>query len=335
MHSEDQELNINITYGSACNMKCKYCLQDSSNVVHKGDIHKLILGIKNYLTKHNRTIRNISHWGGETLLYLPKIKEVIAAFPDAYNNHIATNGLLVDEKYVAYANSVSTIHTNFSIHEEKVSDLNYRCIAKLNRVSMSGVFFKGVKSAEYYRPVWEHIYNLTGRPLPIGIIFEKAAGDCPKECYVTKEDIESFFVDFLENIYPKACAGDEFCRRVICSFLYDCRARANSPIVGRCYSDRVLSIDPIGNILGCHHRGAKDNIMGNLYKKVIPINPPHTDKYFASEKCQKCEALSMCKGGCFNTNNHEAECFGELWKWHIYTVLETKNRKYGLRDCLH
>lgn len=333
MHGENQSVDLNITYGSACNMHCRYCLQAPDSNAKKGDIDEFIAGLRKYLAQNKKTVKGIAHWGGETLLYLPRIKKVIEAFPEAKNNRISTNGLLIDEKYVEYANSVPTIHTCLSIHDEPISDDNYRNLAKLKKCSIAGVFFKGVTSAEYYRPVWEKIYQLTGRYVPLGIIFEKAAGGCSPDCYLTQDDIIKYFEDFLGNIYPKACEGDEFCKRVICTFLYDCRARIKQPSAPRCCSDHLLSLDTMGNIVACHHNDTANNLLGNIFKKTIPIGKaPEYNKYFKSEKCQQCEALPLCKGGCFLSNNHDVECFAEIWKWRIFNVLEYKNRKYGLRD---
>lgn len=91
--------------GGECNLQCKYCMRNINGYC-EWDIDSLSGEFKQYLnnldTEHTQAVIVT---GGEPLLYPQRMKQVFAAVPQGIHKKIMTNGTLIDESFVQYANN--------------------------------------------------------------------------------------------------------------------------------------------------------------------------------------------------------------------------------------
>ena len=333
MHRFDQILNgVNIVYGGACNKKCAYCMQEPDINNKKGDIDKFLMNFKKFLISEGITqINSVHYWGGETLLYWKQVRKTILELDSLYNikmHRITTNGTLIDESYVEFCNKHQNVFTVVSLHDFAIPDEIWRLIGKLDRFSVTGLLVRGITSADYFKPEWERVKCLTGKAVNIGIYPAHATDGCAKDCWLTIQNIDAYFVDLIDNIYRRACNGDEFSRKIIANFLFNCSTREKLATAPKCFHSGVLSVDLFGNQLICHHNDNSANRCGNIFDRKIYFkkeSDKNPERFFVSNECQSCEALPLCKGGCFLTNTHDVECYWEKARWALFKVLKNIN----------
>lgn len=93
-----------IILGLNCNLKCKYCLNKKSkrNFIPNKISNQFI----NFLLNLKSEIcEAVCFTGGESLLYLDNIKDIIQYIPKDINKRIITNGILIDKNFVDFVNS--------------------------------------------------------------------------------------------------------------------------------------------------------------------------------------------------------------------------------------
>ena len=294
----------------------------------KGDIDVFLKNIRRFFDKQKtQSVKSVHYWGGETLLYWKQIKQTIEQFDEWFDidmHRITTNGTLIDEEYVEFCNQRSNIFTVVSLHDFTLSDQQWEIIGKLNRFSVSGLIFHGQVHSENYRAEWDRIKRITHKSVPIGLYPVHATEGCAEECWLTMEDTAEYFDDMLNNIYPKACNKDAFAKQIVSSFMYGCMTRSRLKTDAKCFHERVLSVDLFGNVLACHHNDNAQNRLANIFEnKMFLIQEPESPaKYFNTAECQKCEALPLCKGGCFLTKTHDVECYWEKMRWYLFKYFE-------------
>lgn len=327
MYSFNQSINaVNITLGGACNKKCPYCMQMPDINNKKGDVVYFFENFKKFIEDNDiKEINSVHYWGGETLLYFDGIEYLftnINKLRYAPFHRITTNGTLIDEEYVDFCNRNKEVFTVVSLHDFALSDEQWKVIGKLNRFSVSGLIRHGVVHSEHFRQEWERICDLIGREVGIGLYQTHSTDGCSSDCWLTKEDVNEYFSDLMNNVYPKALAGDRFCKRIIGNFIFDCEKKSRE-IHPKCFHDKTISVDLFGNLLQCHHNDNVSNRVGNIFNNMhyIPMYV-NSDKNFKSEECQKCEALPLCKGGCYLSKCHDVECHFEKIRWHMFRFLE-------------
>lgn len=132
---------VNLLIGSACNMKCGYCLQtnEKSPADHKADPVEFAHKLADYL-KGSR-IERIAYWGGEPMLYWERIKALHGTLKDEgttpEQSTITTNGRSLTDDYVEYANANRDIFTVVSWHDGNFTDEQLSRIFRLREFSIS------------------------------------------------------------------------------------------------------------------------------------------------------------------------------------------------------
>ena len=328
MHSVNQELvSINIIFGGACNLKCPYCLQSPEMNNKKGDPKFFLENFKKFVEKKKiKSVKSIHYWGGEPLLYWKNIRDVYLGmteiFPDCKIHRMTTNGTLVDDAYVDFCNEHKNIVNVVSLHDSNMSDEQWTRLGRLNRLCLSGLVHHLKRSPYDYMGIWERIYGLTGRELPIGLYQTHATDGCASEYWLTKEDVDFYFEEMLGAVLPMANMGHKFSQKLIANIKFECDGRKTSKIPTKCFNDRILSIDLLGNQFYCHHNNIDSNRVQNIFNGTIYLSTKINQ--FCSDECDSCEAFTICKGGCFMSNKHDVECYWEKAKWNFYKTLEER-----------
>ena len=323
---------INLLFGSACNLRCPYCLQGDEANNKKGDPQVFLQQFEEFVKKNQiESIGSIHYWGGEPLLYMSTIKEVYLGldrlFPNIVKHRITTNGTLIDDAYVEFVNAHSNIVTVVSLHDANISDAQWRRIAKIHRLCLSGLAYHGCNLPSKYLKRWEEIYVCTGRAIPFGIYGAHATDGCNESLWLNREDIDAYFHELRNLIYPLANLGHLYCKQVISNLVFEIESRSKINAEAKCFNDKILSIDLFGNRYFCHHDGSVGNRAENIFTNTFYLQKQQAE--LTRPECADCEAFPVCKGGCIMSNQKDLECYWEKSKWKFYDEI-----KEGLRRAV-
>jgi radical SAM protein with 4Fe4S-binding SPASM domain len=318
---------VNLLIGSACNMKCRYCLQtnEKSPADHKADPVEFAHKLADYL-KGDR-IERIAYWGGEPMLYWERIK----ALHDTLKNEgtspeqstVTTNGRSLTDDYVEYANANPDIFTVVSWHDGNFTDEQLSRIFRLKEFSISLLIHHYQTDMWGARDLFYSLQEKYGRYPRVAVHFLRANDGCRSDYYMTREDVDAF-CKHLETVIEMARIGDPWAAWQCSQLLYH-RNKVKSRVGPMCVRDELLSIDLHGNVYACHHNYDASNITGNIFKKVIPIKAvPQLSprRFYDSIECQNCKALDECRGGCYTSNTHDTDCYFAKKRFALYHAME-------------
>ncbi|MVX56359.1 radical SAM/SPASM domain-containing protein [Parasutterella muris] len=317
MQNQSSFKSVNLLFGSACNLRCGYCLQqeEGEKMNKKGDSKGFASQFLSYLDRTNTKITSLHYWGGEPMLYWKIIKAVYEELQpviQAKRNRITTNGTLITDEYVDFCNQHPDIFTVVSFHDGDISPEQWKIIGRLENFSIEALIHHKRVSPLLLKDDYERICELIGKRPPIGFDMIKANNGCHSNYWMTHEDVIAYFQAMM-GIYELAnFEQDLFCKTVIAHFLYRYQKELNYK--GRkpnpCVNDRILSVDLFGNTYNCHHNNSPTNITGNIFKPYIPIKPISFNlaKFSNTKECQNCETYASCGGGCYTSNTHDADC---------------------------
>lgn len=328
MYDQNQGLTVNIHFGNACNMKCRYCLQTNEGQNKKADVNEFIERFTHYISSNHLKINKINYQGGETLLYFSQIRKIIEAlhssFPDIYKHRITTNGTLIDEDYVEFCNSYPSVFTALSLHEFDIPAALQKVIGKLKQLHLTGVIHKQMPLASSYYFEQYDACRKMGHTVPFSVFPIHATDGANSDTYLTKQDVDNFFEELLFKILPLSDKDDPFAQGIMQNIVYHCRTHSLKIPEPKCHHSHLLSIDLFGNTYACHHNTASKMILGNIFdaKKIIPINHVEYDKHFKTAECQNCDALNLCLGGCYLSNTHGIECYWYKMLWMFWEQIK-------------
>ena len=322
---------LNIMFGSACDMKCGYCLQTNglSPADKKADAQEFVQKLLPHL--NGQTPKKIMYWGGEPMLYWERIKTIHSLLSEngivPSQSVITTNGRRLTESYVDYANSHEDIWTTVSCHGWDFTNKQLETIFKLKRFSLSELVHHFRTDLWEIRDRYYEIKDKFGVSPNLCVHFLSANDGCNTDYYMTKEDVDKFCDHIRTEVIPMARLGDEWAQWQCSQLLFE-RDRIIAKGIGPlCVRSDQLSIDLHGNVYNCHHNYCKTNIVRNVFEKVIPIQKADSlcgSRFFNSEECQSCELLEQCRGGCYTSNTHEVDCYFAKERAKLYEIMERR-----------
>ena len=334
-------IGVNLLLGSACDMDCPYCLQTSIHAPanHPANVEDFAEQFVRRL--HGVRVRRFVFWGGEPMLYLDKIKALTAAFTKLNFNpeegfFITTNGRRMTEDYVRYANKLRCF-TVISSHDWSFSDKHYKLFFQLKSFSFAAIIH------HRHLTFWDlrdRFYKLTqtyGRRPIIYLHHLRATPGCAPEFYLTEKDIEIFIRHITEDIVPLAAAGDAWALGVLYNMLSERSKELRKKGGAKCVRADRLTVDLHGNIYGCHHSMDAENIIGNLFRPIIPIIPSsraNPNRYAESDDCRHCEALDECHGGCYLSVTHDMDCLLAKSLHQIYPLIDQVCRDLAIQGIV-
>ncbi len=316
-----------LTLTTKCNLKCKYCygnsIEDFMTEEESKNYDLLIPNEINYnIDNLINLIKNdenscITFYGGEPLLRIKKIKEIMDYVP-CKRFMLQTNGIFLDKLEPKYLNKFSTIlvsidgnkiHTNKmrgkGVFEKIINNLN---IIKKN--GFSGEIIARMVVEPNEGSVYDNVlylinndkFKFTSIHWQIDAQFWK--GDYEKKNF--KEWSHSYNQD-INKLIKWWIRDIEINKRVLkiypfIGIIHDLYYNIKTPM--RCGAGHSLyGIQPDGIITGCPiTAGYKPLYCGNIRDEKIVIKTLNV-----GEPCSSCEVLDICGGRCLYAN------YTKLW----------------------
>ena len=309
---------IFIILGNACNLRCSYCLQASKHIEYvKPEIsEKFNNYFQRVFTSQSSSI-HITFFGGEPLLYIDTIKEIMNSFNEMKKNcnityGIISNGKALSEDIVTYINE-NNININISWDGKNVLETRgYDAIAdkhdllmKINKLGFVGVlscinypvdWLQAVKPfAVEYHKIHEYFPQVA---LEVLNNHEHNCTDLTKfDFYKLREQfglLATYYYQGNDSIYKKFITG--FVKRVE-NGINENRGDALTSKCGNALT--VPNIDLEGNLFYCHNTNEKighgDMNFPSIIKRAILRDNIHE---VFEHMCTKCSIRNWCIGGC-------------------------------------
>jgi len=327
-------LSLTIAPTMDCNMNCPYCYENKSAVAMSEEVQQQLLEFVQVHFKSNADIKSlhVTWYGGEPLMQKDviyslsnKLIEICETNEKAYTAGIITNGALLD------------IETAKRLVEE--------CRIGHAQVTVDGM--RDTHNARRILASGEDSFTIVTRNidackdiLPINVRVNVDKNNADEVDVLTKYFIDDmgwkgnpqFYVSPVEIQEGDSCSldssvcfqGEEFAdislktiragyetnrEAVVRSFFPRRRAMFCSGEGANSYV-----IDPEGNYYNCYrHVGMAEHVTGHISKPFL-VTKMYGEWLLADikDKCEKCEYLPMCMGGCAVyrlDGNKEPKCF--------------------------
>lgn len=324
---------INILLGNACDRHCPYCLQTGTNVPanHPADLHGFVQKLALHL--NGDFPRRIIFWGGEPMLYWKNLQTLLISFEKAGINplegfFITTHGRRLTDEYVEYANS-HKVWTTVSAHDWDFTDEALERIFRLDHFSISVIIEHGNIEFWDLRRRFYALEDRFGFKPRLYLHFLRANDGCAPECYMTKADVDDLCRHLTDDVIPLALQGDDWARWQCAQLLADRQKEVTKGAGGKCVRPDRLSIDLHGNVYECHHNFDAANVVGNLFRRTLPITAVSEttnqrvdpDRFAKTEACRTCGIFSECRGGCYLSNTHDVDCYLARRMHEVYALM--------------
>lgn len=315
-----QAISLTIAPTMNCNMCCPYCYENKGNIPMSKEIQERLIEFLKLQLENNKNLKMlyIAWYGGEPLLekdiiyYLSKkFIELCEENDIAYEASIVTNGVLLDaDTSVRLVNECKISTAQITIDGMKEIH-NQRRIMRNGRDSFNTIINnidncdKGLQIGIRVNVDRENLKEL--EPLTKFFLEEKGWGENPmfyfapvgkfnESCDIEEEicipgrefaSISNEYQQLNYKINPEVAKQSFFPQNKKSTF---------------CAAEALLNyvIDPEGYFYNCWHDvGRKESRTGDIRTPLLP-----TEKYLKwvlldlHEKCEKCEYLPLCQGGC-------------------------------------
>ena len=310
-----------------CNLKCKYCFAEEGEYKGKRSLMSFEVGKAaiDFIIQNSANRRNleIDFFGGEPLMNLPVVKQIVAYGREQEKLHnkvfrftLTTNGVLLNEETEKYINE-NMHNVVLSLDGRKIVNDTMRVTAtgkssyeiivpKFQRLAESrnqnNYYVRGTFTSEnldFSKDVL-HMADLGFQQVSIEPVVAPDA-----ETYAIKrEHIEIVFTEYenlaLELLQRKK-EGQEF---NFFHFMIDltggpCVAKR---LVGCGAGTEYLAVTPEGELFPCHQFvGMEDFKMGHVSTGVSNVEKRKEFEkcnVYAKKECESCFAKFYCSGGC-------------------------------------
>ena len=291
---------LNIVLGAACNRHCSYCCQAApADRLSCGKTDWL--GLREKLRFYNehgafRKLERISFWGGEPMLYWGVVKALYqvlcddGVYPDSIYR-VATNGDLINEDYVQFANSTPGWLTTVSWHDGSISESQWSVLRRLDNCFITGLVTSRWRDEI---PAMRDKYDSLGLSLPVQLWPVHFVGQCSEDDKLTAKSVD----DALEYIrILVANPQDRFSAVLRKSIIAHASRRGRER--PDCGDESVLTVDLHGREYLCQHNPSPETL--SSHSRLYRAEP-------VRKGCRECVAWDHCGGGCFLTSNRKAEC---------------------------
>lgn len=312
--------NINIIYlmmGFACNFNCKYCIQtptcNNLNPIIDDDVFKYIKRLVNMRDKDKNKLK-IMFWGGEPLLYISTIKNVLNRLGNSVRYGVVTNGSLLTDEFVDLANqyniSVALSYDGFNTDiTRKINILENRVIReRFNNINNRGIL--SVLSAYNYdfNKLQENAYQYCKKDTGITLEMLKITWNMPEDIYkINKELYRKSLQYTADKAYKDILSG--IITNDVNLFLPHleniCYVNSMYKDVPRCLQFyNTMNIDLNGNVYICHNSNTK---IGSIKDNRITLGVRYEDflQKSKNDKCMSCKYYNLCQGGCPLENKYK------------------------------
>ena len=320
------ETGINTIYlmlGFACNFSCRHCIQeatDTSNVTPQNNISSGVIEYIEHLVNIRPTYYpklKIMFWGGEPLIYIDIIKNVVNRLKDKVSYSLVTNGGLFTADIVEFINA-NDIHVALSYDGPKTASVrNINILEDKSKLEL----FKGIKNKSICSVISAYNYDFSklytdvadkvGTDISIYLEPLRITWDMPADLYSINP------VEYQKCLHKQAIIAVEDLLQGVNSYSvqffmpYLQTYNTTSYIPMKCMQTyRVLNIDLQGNVYPCHNTCVQIGTINDSRDKLIKSQEDFINKTML-EECNKCSAYNICRGGCPNeikANSSRVSC---------------------------
>lgn len=305
--------------GHACNFKCRHCYQADVPMprLNKKVDPSVIEYLKHVSSVHERKV-NFVFWGGEPLLYLPMIKQVINELgDDAFDFWMMSNGALLTDEIVDYLNAhgIGFSVSNDGPDTAKIRGINIleneeflRCFKRIKKTCVgccthaynidpkkTVAYIKskvGNKTSIYYQYHLEcthpmdndlYAYNLEAYRKNIRELCEEYFDDIREG----RQDTPSIYavekgIKAAENFHRRRAWG------MPDVWLPECMPLRNE-----------INIDIHGTVHACHNRLSPIGTIQDSFETLKTASDTYFGKAVSQKKeCEDCSINHICRHGC-------------------------------------
>jgi uncharacterized protein len=309
---------LRIQLGLKCNMRCAYCLQrhEQKYAVRTSlaDAQAFIANLDTWLVG---SPEKIEFWGGEPMLYWPKIKFLVeqlhAKFPKAFYVMV-TNGTLLTEEVIDYAERFNIaigishdgpgqyLRGKDPLEDPKLVDLIKRLIARRpGYVSFNPVIHAGnydiLALVDWFKARFGDDVNVTAE----SVVTMHGDGDVYAKGALTDEQLRELQRNIILSVIDGRGLTIGTFAKTIDHFLRTVRfGRPSSAMHQGCGMDQEdqLALDLRGNVVSCNGAGAKGEHYGGNVRDFDAVRIKPCWHWSYREECASCPVLQVCGGSC-------------------------------------
>jgi radical SAM protein with 4Fe4S-binding SPASM domain len=334
---------LNVFLGYACNFRCGYCLQSPGTTGAKGhsrDAGRFLEGIVPFVRE--RDIREIAYWGGEPILYWPRIEAIHEGLLRAGLTFdfvkVVTNGSLLDDRHVETLNRWGA-YVVISRHPSE-GEPRWDKVARLRRSSVSFLFAHGNLYAWPWFRFLDELEQRWGRPFFPYVHWVRATQGCDPRFYLTFEDLDRH-VSHLWELAERRLRGDRHAHSMFEGHLRDWRRdlAPGGDAVPMCHGDHHVAVDLAGNRYGCHHSAQDELRTGSIFAPEVPTPATeraiaHVERFVSSAECQTCPLRSWCRGNCHLSDTHDVDCRLAKEKHQVLAWIDAQENGHNHRNAI-
>ncbi len=305
--SESNIRKVYLMMGFTCNFHCRYCLQTGEHdTAGKPVIQEKVLRYLERLAGYRNPAYGklrIMFWGGEPLLYKDIIRQVVDRLQDSVDYGLVTNGALLDEEFVAFANdhdiAVSVSHDGPATSRTRGRDVwkekRFRSLfAKLKHKGINGVL-----------SAYNYDFLRTESLYPAGTYVGQERlvvnWEIPEDiCKVPEKDYAEALKRTADQAYQDILAGNltnvaSFFLPVLKRIVHQDPEYRLVPTCAQFY--RVMNIDLAGNVYVCHNSSLRIGTIDDMRIRLAQ----RYEEFLANRRqamCDECPYVAICHGGC-------------------------------------
>lgn len=342
MYTKNRINRIYLMLGTACNFNCRYCIQSGEFQSHKhqfkqevnSDLYNYIKSIQKERESHKI---NLMYWGGEPLLYMDTIKQIVPEFPDARHT-IVSNGSLLTQEIVDYLNEhlINYVVSNDGPLTEKTRLVNIledeKFLKLFRQIKVRGVDSVISAYCQDYQLLSQYIVDKCGFETLQNSEFLLPSVVMPEDAYAF--DYEAYRKS-LRKVFDKGIQdilsgnfSHEFMSTSSDLRQIDNIERATIP---RCSQMKgCINLDLQGNIYVCHNSSVK---IGTIYDDDAKLDARYQQylehqQIITKKGCAGCEAYTICRGGCpiIEPEAHGQEACCHLRRVYVQELKEAHKR---------
>lgn len=309
--SELSLTRVNVMMGNSCNFRCRHCIQ--TGAMETPDTRTADSCVIDYI-RHLARIRprdrriNVAFWGGEPLLYLRTIKDIVRRVGDSVDYSIVTNGSMLFERDIPYFNEhhITIILSNDGAKTAAVRGINmleYQPFVDIYKQ----VKYKGIEDVvtpynQDYDALWKYIEGKLGRDIPIYSGHLVCSWDMPNDLYQFDYDAYARTIhDMAHRAYEKLLRGEigrEYL--LIEQHVNQIAAYMDTGKSSSCSQMKdMISLDLQGNVYACHNGHARIGSVTDSYETLKQYFDAYIDG-LPLDDCKACRYQPVCGRKCFH-----------------------------------
>lgn len=332
---------IFVILGSACNMNCSYCVQQSTPMpLPTSPTDSFFKFIRKACLNITPEKLNLVFFGGEPLLYFDIIQDIVTKIKDLNIEYsIITNGKLLDIDIITFLNehnirvsvswdgNASNVTRGYDVVKDKLHELLH-----VKHLGVSGVL-SGCTSVSsllndfqqlddlYFAQNRKHIEVNIDDLIPTNTMGSKVG---VVDCNSVAEDVATI-VDNVMRMETKPYVKYSYLQSMFNTLLFKPPFTGG---IGKCRNGTfTLNIDLSGNLYSCHNVHQPIGSIDGDYAKYYATIVSTSETFRNADTCLQCYVKDLCRGGCKLINKSDREAgYCELKKALFTPIIDFYNQ---------